>query len=255
MARSRMIGPRWTATSARQAVIDVLVKSHINNELAPIRDYIVHQIIDYYIEEKTGWHFNALQARRAILQLETNGSIIKTADEYDQERYCLPPAAANRTSAQWKPCPRYTALVSSQWEPWPCTPKGPNAAVLKEKEKQADTAAKKNKQKNHWVYYIRWENEPALIKIGYSSSPAERIAGFLTGNPKNLQLLRLEPVASAQEETDRHLKFNKYRHTREWFRYEGALKEYVQSLSVDHAVELWERFPAPCRGSINVEYF
>jgi hypothetical protein len=255
MARSRMIGPRWTATSARQAVIDVLVKSHINNELAPMQDYIVHQVIDYYIEQETGWHFNALQARRAILKLKINGSILKIVDEYDQERYCLPPAAVNRTSAQWKACPRYSAPMPSQWEHWPCAPRGSSAAVLKEKEKQADTAAKKINKKKHWVYYVRWDNEPTLIKIGYSSSPAGRIAGFLTGSPRNLQLLRLEPVASAQEEVDRHLKFNEYRHTREWFRYEGALKEYVQSLSVDHAVELWERFPAPCRRSINVEYF
>ena len=142
-----MIGPRWTATSARQAVIDVLVKSHINNELAPVQDDIVLQVSCYYIEDKTGWHFSESQARRAILQLKTNGSIIKTADEYDQGRYCLPPAVVNRTSAQWKPCPRYMALVSSQWEPWHCTPRGSNAAVLKEKEKQANTAAKKINKK------------------------------------------------------------------------------------------------------------
>lgn len=112
-----------------------------------------------------------------------------------------------------------------------------------------------NFKQGHYVYYIQWENDPAFVKIGYSSSPAGRLAGFLTGSPRNLQILRLEPVASAREETMRHLEFDEYRHAREWFRYEGALKKYVQSLSVDPAVQLWEQLPASSRHSIKVEYF
>ena len=115
--------------------------------------------------------------------------------------------------------------------------------------------AKQDAIKGHHVYYIQWDNDPGFVKIGYSSSPVGRITGFLTGSPRNLRLLRLEPVASVKEEVSRHSMFDEYRHAREWFRYEGRLKEYVQSLSVNPAIKLWERLPAASKGSINVEYF
>lgn len=124
-----------------------------------------------------------------------------------------------------------------------------------QKEKARQNAITANRKQGHYVYYIQWDNDPAFVKIGYSSSPAGRIAGFLTGSPRNLQVLRLEPVNSAQEEIERHARFNEYRHAREWFRYEGALKEYVQSLSVDPAVELWQQLPATSKDAIKVEYF
>jgi hypothetical protein len=127
-------------------------------------------------------------------------------------------------------------------------------AYQKEKKRQEAVAASR-KQGRHYVYYIQWDNDLGFVKIGYSSSPAGRIAGFLTGNPRNLQVLRLEPVTSAQDELTRHSRFNEYRHTREWFRYEGALKEYVQSLSVDPAIELWQQLPVTSRDAIKVEYF
>jgi hypothetical protein len=123
-----------------------------------------------------------------------------------------------------------------------------NLAYEEEKKKQ-------NAAKGHHVYYIQWDNDPGFVKIGYSSSPVGRITGFLTGSPRSLRLLRLEPVASAREEAFRHVKFNEYRHAREWFRYEGTLKKYVQSLSVDPAIKLWEQFPAAAKDAIKVEYF
>ena len=126
-------------------------------------------------------------------------------------------------------------------------------AYQQEKKRQEAVAA--SRKQGHYVYYIQWENDPGFVKIGYSSSPAGRIAGFLTGNPRNLQVLRLEPVMSAQEEIARHSTFEEYRHAREWFRYEGTLKEYVQSLSVDPAIKLWEQLPVTSRGAIKVEYF
>lgn len=128
-----------------------------------------------------------------------------------------------------------------------------NDAYQKEKKRQ-ETAVSSRKQ-GHYVYYIQWDNDPDFVKIGYSSSPAGRIAGFLTGSPRNLQVLRLEPVTSTQDELARHSKFDEYRHTREWFRYEGALKAYIQSLSVDPAIELWQQLPVTSREAIKVEYF
>lgn len=124
-----------------------------------------------------------------------------------------------------------------------------------QKEKERQNAVTASRKQGHYVYYIQWDNDPGFVKIGYSSSPAGRIAGFLTGNPRNLQVLRLEPVTSAQEELARHSKFDEYRHAREWFRYEGALREYVQSLSVDPAIELWQQLPVTSREAIKVEYF
>ena len=132
--------------------------------------------------------------------------------------------------------------------------KNRNETAYQKEKKRQDVAAASRKQK-HYVYYIQWDNDPSFVKIGYSSSPVGRIAGFLTGNPRKLQILRLEPVTSAQDELARHSKFDKYRHAREWFRYEGALKEYIQSLSVDPAVELWPQLPATSREAIKVEYF
>jgi T5orf172 domain len=127
------------------------------------------------------------------------------------------------------------------------------AAYQKEKKRQEAVAA--SRKQGHYVYYIQWDNDPGFVKIGYSSSPAGRITGFLTGNPRSLQVLRLEPVASAQDELARHSTFNEYRHAREWFRYEGALREYVQSLSVDPAIKLWQQLPATSKDAIKVEYF
>ena len=129
------------------------------------------------------------------------------------------------------------------------------AESLYEKEKERQNSVAASRKQKHYVYYIQWDNDPGFVKIGYSSSPVERIAKFLTGNPRNLQVLRLEPVASSQDELARHSKFDEYRHAREWFRYEGALKKYIQSLSVNPAIELWQQFPVTSKEAIRVEYF
>lgn len=111
------------------------------------------------------------------------------------------------------------------------------------------------KQNNHSVYYIQWSNNPGFVKIGYSSSPKNRFLSFLTGNPERLKIIRLEPVDCASEETARHIAFNEYRHAREWFRYEGTLKQYIQSLSVEPAIQLWNQLSQSSQREIEVEFF
>jgi hypothetical protein len=124
---------------------------------------------------------------------------------------------------------------------------------LQEKNNQRLIA--KTKQSNHSVYYIQWPSSPSFVKIGYSSSPKSRFLSFLTGNPEKLKIIRLEPVNCASDETARHIAFDEYRHTREWFRYEGTLKQYIQSLSVEPAIHLWNQLSRSSQREIEVEFF
>jgi hypothetical protein len=110
-------------------------------------------------------------------------------------------------------------------------------------------------EKCHSIYYIQWEHSPHLVKIGYSSTPQSRIASFLTGSTGQLTVLRLEIVASAGEERQRHSQFQQYRHSGEWFRYEGALKQYIQSLSYEPGVALMSCFGFTTKSRVTVEYF
>jgi hypothetical protein len=127
------------------------------------------------------------------------------------------------------------------------------AAYRAEKEKQNASSAARTKQ--HHVYYVQWDNDLDYVKIGYSSAPEGRLTGFLTSSPRKLRLLRLEPVMFAQEESKRHNQFNEHWHRREWFRYEGALRQYIQSLSPAPAIELWNKFSPAAQSEIEVEYF
>lgn len=128
---------------------------------------------------------------------------------------------------------------------------------LEEKNRQYEAKRKREIERANgkWVYYVQWENDSTYVKIGYSSSPKGRLTGFLTSSPNRLILLGLEPVSCAQEEADRHKKFDAYWHKREWFCYEGLLKEHVQSLDLGHAIEFWEQLPSVSKSEIKVERF
>jgi hypothetical protein len=255
MARTSSPRGAWVAVSAQEAVVDILTKRYLNNDFEKTEDYIVGEAIDKYVECETKTYFNTTQIMIALLRLRDSGVIKEYFDRYKRRLYGLSATTIGNIRSQWKACSRYhqpqvqTAIPPSRHD---C-----KSAYEKEKERQNTVAASKKvkRQTNHWVYYIQWDNDPGFVKIGYSSSPKDRIPGFLTGSPRKLKVLRLEPVASAQEEFERHQKFNQYQHKREWFRYEGQLKEYIDSLSVEPAVKLWDVFPASAKGEIEVECF
>jgi hypothetical protein len=212
---------------------------------------IVKQACSYRIKGSSDQHCRASDIRIAIETMSRDKSI-KLHDFQDGIVYCELPKYMRENIDHYKKI-HYSDCgrpITHKTE-YPHIGKTINRnEVAYQKEK-----AKQDAIKGHYVYYIQWDNDTGFVKIGYSSSPMGRITGFLTGSPRNLRLLRLEPVASVQEEVSRHLMFDEYRHAREWFRYEGGLKEYIQSLSVNPAIKLWERLPAASKGSIDVEYF
>lgn len=102
---------------------------------------------------------------------------------------------------------------------------------------------KKNKPQNlppsdGFVYYVRWENDPFLVKIGYTSNLKNRFSSFLTCNPHRLEVLRIEETTDSHFEKILHAKFDDYRIAGEWFKYEGDLERYVTNLDVNLHTEL-----------------
>jgi hypothetical protein len=77
------------------------------------------------------------------------------------------------------------------------------------------------------IYFVRSGN---FLKIGWTSNLEQRMESFETCNP-DVELLAAIG-GTLKEESDLHQKFDslRYKANREWFRYEGALKEFVASL-------------------------
>lgn len=74
-----------------------------------------------------------------------------------------------------------------------------------------------------WVYFIE---SGGRVKIGFTSNVAARIANIETATPFPVTLLRQQP-GSLDDEAAFHAQFAEYRIKREWFRFEGALKEFL----------------------------
>jgi hypothetical protein len=251
-------GVKYSASSIYSVIYSILIDDYESRLETTGRGaswllagQIVKQACSYRLNGSSDQHCRASDIRIAI-ETMSRKKLVKIHDFQDGVVYCELPKYMRENIDHYKEI-HYSACgrLTTSKAKYPHIGKTINrneVAYQKEKAKQDAT-------KGHHVYYIQWDNDPGFVKIGYSSSPMGRITGFLTGSPRSLRLLRLEPVASAQEEVSRHLMFDEYRHAREWFRYEGGLKEYVQSLSVNPAIKLWERLPAASKGSIDVEYF
>ena len=251
-------GVKYSASSIYSVIYSILIENYESRAKGTryrssmvLAGEIVKQACSYRLNGSSDQHCRASDIRIAI-ETMSRKKLVKLHDFQDGVVYCELPKYMRENIDHYKEI-HYSACgrLTTSKAKYPHIGKTINrneVAYQKEKAKQDAT-------KGHHVYYIQWDNDPGFVKIGYSSSPVGRITGFLTGSPRNLRLLRLEPVASVQEEVSRHLMFDEYRHAREWFRYEGGLKEYVQSLSVNPAIKLWERLPTASKGSIDVEYF
>jgi hypothetical protein len=128
-------------------------------------------------------------------------------------------------------------------------------AYTQERERQEAAALNKKAKAGHFIYYIQWENDQQFVKIGYSTQPAQRIASFLTGNPNKLILLRMESVESKCDELSRHNYFAKYHYEREWFYYQGELREYIQEIDCNLAINTVDQISSLAQARIIVEYF
>lgn len=108
---------------------------------------------------------------------------------------------------------------------------------------------------NHYVYYVRWENDLDHVKIGYSSRPAQRFVDFLTANPHRLFVLRTEEVDNPLAEIRIHENFENLRINREWFSYAGELKQYINSLSCETNIKIDQSISNYHKSNIFVHYF
>lgn len=76
------------------------------------------------------------------------------------------------------------------------------------------------------VYFIKCGN---FVKIGFSKNPRERLNCLQTANPNKLKLIATIK-GNFKTEKGLHEAFSKYRHNREWFRYDGHLKACIMAL-------------------------
>jgi hypothetical protein len=58
-----------------------------------------------------------------------------------------------------------------------------------------------------YIYFIQWDNDPAFVKIGYSTAPISRFSAFLTSSAHRLKILGLIEVAAQEEEFFLHTFF------------------------------------------------
>lgn len=80
-----------------------------------------------------------------------------------------------------------------------------------------------------WVYFVQ---DGEFVKIGYTKDPKGRASRRRTDNPRDTTHI-LTLWASKGFERFVHDEFASYRHRNEWFRYEGDLKEFVESMIED----------------------
>jgi len=91
--------------------------------------------------------------------------------------------------------------------------------------------SKKKRRKKGHVYFIRIDGT-GDVKIGFSTSVAERRKSMDTGHPGKIDVIATIE-GSRDLEQDLHRRFENYRKKGEWFSYEGAVKKFVESIPDD----------------------
>jgi hypothetical protein len=87
------------------------------------------------------------------------------------------------------------------------------------------------------VYILREEGTP-YVKIGKANGAWRRLGALRAGNPRRLRLVAVIPAEDPHKlECRLHDRFDEYRAnlggSREWFRLEGDLADYVENLPED----------------------
>jgi len=92
-----------------------------------------------------------------------------------------------------------------------------------------------------WVYFVQWSSMPWMVKIGFTTSPQDRFASFLTCSADTLVVLKI--FQSPREmEKDLHARFDAARERREWFRLSAAIKRYLQEEAPCQTLEAKVKF-------------
>jgi len=260
---------KWAADSALEAVVDVLVRSHLNEKPYLSEEGIINQALNYRVkiprdgyltEREIKITINKLLEEKMIILVDISNHSIWADDFPQTTTYKLSSLVKKNITRRWSPCPRHhpteeqETVVTTKAEQIKIK-KAQEEAYQREKQRQEAAAFREKISRQHWVYYIQWASDPGFVKIGYSTTPAERVSSFLTGSPGRLRLLRLEKVASQKDESERHWRFGAYHHRREWFEYEGGLRDYIESLDTEPGIKLWEQFSSKARTEIDVDFF
>ena len=100
-----------------------------------------------------------------------------------------------------------------------------------------------------YVYFIKTETTPALIKIGKSNNVEARLAQLQTGSFSSLSLCHTINCKSEQEafelERTLHDMFKEVRINGEWFKFTGNMKGFIAgciSQNKDNAVKHLQRY-------------
>jgi len=85
-----------------------------------------------------------------------------------------------------------------------------------------------------YVYFIRSNSRPPMLKIGRSDDPIHRMAELQVGSPFELEMVGTvkcrSHAHSVEMETTAHKLFRGSAYRGEWFRYDQKLQDYVAAL-------------------------
>lgn len=137
---------------------------------------------------------------------------------------------------------RISNLGATTFSPWKALINSSILTLSEASEYQEKTrkwlSVTKSTLKDSYVYYVQWENDCDLVKIGFSSDIIGRFKTFLTCNPRCLRLLRIEKVLSNQGESLRHKQFHECRWRGEWFHLHGQLASHIKNISASPLIDL-----------------
>lgn len=75
------------------------------------------------------------------------------------------------------------------------------------------------------IYIMRCSD---YVKIGVSHNPQQRLASIKTMTPFDVEIV-MTFNGDRKLEQSLHLRFREYLHRNEWFRFDGALREWIES--------------------------
>lgn len=80
-----------------------------------------------------------------------------------------------------------------------------------------------------FVYFVSWENDLSMVKIGFSGTLKKRLQSLCTANSHRLMVRKvLLAEAGKQTEAMLHEKFNALREAGEWFRLKPPLMDFLE---------------------------
>lgn len=99
--------------------------------------------------------------------------------------------------------------------------------ILDDIEAKADGVVPcRKRDPKSYIYFVRCGD---LVKIGTTVNPHRRLEALQTGNAGTLELMRLE-YGDTTREGRYHMRFAAQRARGEWFRYEGALRAFLEAV-------------------------